>query len=110
VTYKHFSFALVCERFDSEGECEVAILSGSVLAGDALEHIKSAVQEWLLTDSGVEAIEECNGKFTMLDLAEYYYPPIEDMLNARGVIDFQIDIEPVYSGALFLDQDLSPPF
>jgi hypothetical protein len=104
--YTHFSFALVPEQ-QSPSPGEIAVVSGSVLTGSAIDCIKAAVREWLLTEAGIEALEECDGSFTILDLNEWYYPPIEDLLFKHGIIDLQIDIENVYSEHLFLDQDLN---
>jgi hypothetical protein len=106
--YTHFSFALVPEQLDP-APLELAVISGSVLAGSAIDCIKAAVQEWLLTEAGIAALAECDGIFTILDLNEWYYPPIEDLLFKHGIIDLQIDIENVYSEHLFLDQDLNSP-
>lgn len=104
--YTHFSFALVLEEPEPD-RGQAAVVSGSVLMGSALDCIKAAAQEWLLTEAGIEALAECDGIFTMLDLEDWYYPPIEDLLFKHGIIDLQIDVENVYSEHLFLDQDLN---
>jgi hypothetical protein len=104
--YNHFSFALVPEQLNPPPS-EIAVVSGSVLTGSAIDCIKAAVQEWLLTEAGIAALDECDGIFTILDLDDWYYPQIEDLLFKHGIIDLQIDIENVCSEHLFLDQDLN---
>lgn len=94
--YLYFSFAVTDpEVSPTDPQAQVAIVRGSFLVPGpaAVDRIKAALSEWFLTPDGIDALEATDNCFTLVDLAEYYYGPIEDLLFKHGVIDLQIDLD-----------------
>jgi hypothetical protein len=104
-------FCFACKDSDFSDEVmNIAIVTGSFSTSDnrdVMLRVKTAIREWLTTKQGKECLDECGGAFTLHDLAEYFYPPIEELLIKQGLIDFHIELHEIIQGTYLLDEPLN---
>jgi hypothetical protein len=104
-------FSFVCKDSDFSDEVmNIAIVTGSRSTSDNRSvtlRVETAIRKWLATEQGADCLDECGGAFTLYDLAEYFYPPIEELLIEQGLIDFRIELHEIIQGTYLLDEPLN---
>lgn len=64
--------------------------------------IKSAIAPWFATPDGMAALAKYS-EFDLGDLDANFYPPLEELIRAAGIIDLRITIVEAYSDWTFTD-------
>jgi hypothetical protein len=96
------SFLFPVARYEGDYVTDVGMLSGDIWVIESHSYqekidlvrsrISQALVQWSELGYGCNCLFECEGRFTILNLAEYIDPPLEELLFTLGVRNLELEI------------------